>query len=189
MQKIFLIILILISSSVFSQNQEEVINQLINQLEESTNIIIDLRDENQELNQIINNLRDENQELKQTIDDLRNEEQVSNNSNICNEADCSEFENQIIVLLERLEESNDTIILLRDRIQKDQEEIVELRNSIEELIPLIDDKTFGIGATYNLPTGISIIGEFKIPSFPVSIIGQAGYFDFVYGGIGIKLDF
>lgn len=189
MRKIFSIVMILISSFAFSQTSEhEVINQLMTQLEESTSVIEELRDDNVSLNETVNELETENEELRKALEDEEYYTQQIQEY----EDSIGEYENQINNLVDRLEESNETIAMLRDRIEDDQEEIIDLRTRINELIPLVDDSTFGVGMTYNFPTGISILGEFKIPNFPISVIGQTGYFNdnnFIYGGVGLKLEF
>ena len=156
---------------------KELISRLSQNLEETTIVLQELLADNARLETENLNLRLEIEELNKYVE---------------TPFPVEDYEEQILILIARVEESNETIEDLRDQIKEDQKEIERLRNSIEELIPLVDTRTFGLGLTYNLPQGILLHGEFIIPNFPVSLIGNTGYFfeeKLITVGIGIKLDF
>lgn len=149
LKKLLAILIISLSSfSVFADAKDDVIVLLTQRLEESTQVIQELTNENKEL-------RAELTEYQGS--DIDNLMQVINN------------------LLARLEESTSLIEEQSNQIREDQKEIAGLRDSLNETLNNYRNSSLinlQLGATFPLGAHVGI--DFRIPAIPVGIYANAG---------------
>lgn len=161
------------------QDSWELVDELTTELEASTQVIEELRNENERLQGIIN----ENEEID--VDALIAENERLTQENI-------DLTNQLEETTDELEASTELIIELRDELTICQSELNYFREEYRKAVINDVDQNFGVGLGMAYPIGAEAIATFRLPFLQiVEVYGRVGFNDttFISAGGGVIINF
>lgn len=173
--KIFLVILLINATPLFSQ-QNETIKELTERIKSSNQTIEKLIETIEEKNSIID-------EKNSTIEDL--EKGIKEKSK-----KIDSLEDEVSHLTERLKVSNNTIEELVVRIEKDQKEIERLRASLNDTSDYVQEhKYIIVGMNVSYPLGGGTLLGFNFDRFPIGIYSTINIDRNLYISTGVGISY
>lgn len=157
LKKILISFLLFVILGLFSVSADldpyVIIEELTTQLEETTELLIEISDDN-------NKLTIENKDLKKENEKIRSKDE--------NVGRILELETTLEATTNQLVESNVFIENLIQRIEDDQIEIENLRNTLNDCVAQLDEeKFFGANLGIIYPWGFQIAFNADIPKIPI----------------------
>lgn len=183
----FVLMFMFVASFAFTQETDPwvLVEELTNELEESNELIIELRNEVSSLEKEKNELETSNSNLETENEELQEENSILQEENNTLLAQLEETTNELIAC-------NNVLIDARNDLIECQEELTYFREQHEESVIGNVSSPLGIGIGMAYPIGAEAILTFELPFLNIiELYGRAGFNErtIISAGAGIIVNF